>query len=90
MVHGVTELTATVLAGAAGFRIGWLLAFPGERTRLDAAALAGRQASILMAGVLVMLMVGALLEGIGRQVITSDLARYAIAALSAIGWGCYL
>ncbi len=90
MIHGVTELSATVLAGAAGFRIGWALAFPGEQTRLEAAALAGRQASTLMAGVLVMLLVAGGLEGIGRQVITGDLARYAIAALSAVGWAAYL
>ena len=90
MIHGVTELTATVLAGAAGFRIGWSLAFPGDHTRLEAAALAGRQASTLMAGVLVMLLAAGLLEGIGRQLITSDLARYAIAALSAVFWGYYL
>ena len=90
MIHGVTELSATVLAGAAGFRIGWSLAFPGERTRLEAASSAGRQASTLMAGVLVMLLVAGALEGIGRQVITSDLARYAIAALSAFGWAAYL
>ncbi len=90
MIHGVTELSATVLAGAAGFRIGWALAFPGEQTRLEAAALAGRQASTLMAGVLVMLLVAGGLEGIGRQVITGDLARYAIAALSAVAWAAYL
>ena len=43
-----------------------------------------------MAGVLVMLLAAGVLEGIGRQLITSDLARYAIAAVSAVGWGCYL
>ncbi len=37
MIHGVTELFAVTLAGAAGFSIGWAVAFPGERTRLDAA-----------------------------------------------------
>ena len=90
LIHGVTELFATVLSGAAGFRIGWSLAFPGERTRMEALAAAGRQAATLMAGVLVMLFAAGLLEGVGRQVVTSDLARYAIAAGTAIGWGWYL
>jgi uncharacterized membrane protein SpoIIM required for sporulation len=90
MIHGVTELWATVLAGAAGFRIGWTLAFPGEDGRLEALATAGRQAATLMAGVVVMLLCAGLLEGIGRQTVTSDLARYAIAALTAVGWGTYL
>ena len=41
LVHGVTELFAITLAGAAGFRIGWALAFPGENSRLDALREAG-------------------------------------------------
>jgi uncharacterized membrane protein SpoIIM required for sporulation len=90
LIHGVTELTATVLAGAAGFRIGWALAFPGDETRLEAAAIAGRQAATLMGGVLVMLMAAGLLEGIGRQVVTSDLVRYLVALCTAVGWGAYL
>ena len=90
MIHGVTELSAVMLAGAAGFRIGWSLAFPGDRPRLEAASAAGRQAATLMAGVVIMLVVAGLLEGIGRQLITSDLARYAIAVTSALAWGLYL
>ena len=52
LIHGVTELFATVLAGAAGVRIGWSLAFPGERTRLESVAAARRQSAVLMGGVL--------------------------------------
>jgi uncharacterized membrane protein SpoIIM required for sporulation len=42
-----------------------------------------------MAGVVVMLFVAGLLEGFGRQLITDDLARYAIAGASALAWGGY-
>lgn len=90
LIHGVTELWATALAGAAGFRIGWALAFPGEAGRLEAMAAAGRQAATLMMGVLVMLLCAGLLEGIGRQTVTSDLLRYLVAALTAAGWSAYL
>ena len=31
IIHGSTEIFAIVLAGAAGFRIGWSVVFPGER-----------------------------------------------------------
>ena len=31
LIHGVTELFAMMLAGAAGFRVGWAVAFPGDR-----------------------------------------------------------
>ncbi len=89
MIHGVTELFAVTLAGAAGFSIGWAVAFPGEHSRLDAAADAGRQAATVMGGVIVMLFVAGMLEGFARQLITNDLARLAIAASSALVWGLY-
>jgi uncharacterized membrane protein SpoIIM required for sporulation len=90
LIHGVTELTATVLAGAAGMRIGWALAFPGDRTRLDAASAEGRKAATLMIGVLIMLACAGLLEGIGRQMIQVTWIRYAIAASTGLIWAVYL
>jgi uncharacterized membrane protein SpoIIM required for sporulation len=89
IIHGSTEIFAIVLAGAAGFRIGWSVVFPGEESRLAAATIAGRGAAMVMAGVVVMLFVAGLLEGIGRQVITSDLARYAIGLSMLFLWFLY-
>lgn len=89
LIHGVTELFAVTLAGAAGFRIGWALAFPGNMSRLDALAAAGRQAAVVMCGVVVMLAVAGLLEGFGRQLIASTPWRYGIAATTAVIWGSY-
>jgi uncharacterized membrane protein SpoIIM required for sporulation len=89
MIHGVSELFAVILAGAAGLRIGWAVVFPGRRSRLDAAASAGRNGAMVMAGVVIMLMVAGLLEGVGRQLVTDDIARYAIALTSAVVWGVY-
>ncbi len=88
-IHGVTELFAVILAGAAGFKIGWTLTFPGRRSRIDAVAAAGRHAATVMAGVVIMLVVAGLLEGFARQLVKDDLARYAIALATAIGWGVY-
>jgi hypothetical protein len=39
--------------------------------------------------VVAMLLVAGALEGFGRQLITSDAVRYAVAGLSAMGWGAY-
>ena len=88
-VHGVTELFAVILAGAAGFRIGWTLAFPGARDRLDALADAGRTTATVMVGVLIMLSVAGLLEGFVRQLVTATAWRYAIAVSTAVIWGGY-
>ena len=79
IIHGATELFACVLAAAAGFRIGWAVMFPGARSRLDAA----------MVGVVVMLLIAGILEGIGRQLIQIDLARYAIGIGMLTLWLAY-
>lgn len=89
MIHGVTELFAITLAGAAGLSLGWTAAFPGQRTRLDAIGQAGRRGGVVMAGVIAMLLAAALLEGFARQLVQSDLARYAIAAATALLWAGY-
>jgi uncharacterized membrane protein SpoIIM required for sporulation len=89
MIHGTTELFAITLAGAAGFRIGLAIAFPGRASRLDSAVEAGRNAGVAMAGVVLMLLVAGLLEGIGRQTITVDWQRYAIGGAVLMGWLTY-
>lgn len=89
LIHGVTELFAITLAGAAGFHLGWALCFPGRRERLTALAQAGRNAATVMLGVVIMLGVAGLLEGFGRQLITDTLARYGVAAATALLWGGY-
>jgi uncharacterized membrane protein SpoIIM required for sporulation len=86
LIHGVTELFAITLSGAAGFRIGWILAFPGNASRLNALRMAGREAAMVMIGVVIMLAVAGMLEGFARQLIASTPLRYAIAAVSAAFW----
>ena len=88
-IHGTTELFAIALAGAAGMRIGTRVAFPGELTRMAAAAEAGKVAARAMVGVSLMLLVAGLLEGIGRQTITSDVTRYAIGGSMLALWTGY-
>jgi uncharacterized membrane protein SpoIIM required for sporulation len=88
-IHGTTEIFAIALAGAAGMRIGTSIAFPGELPRMAAAAHAGRIAATAMVGVVVMLLFAGLLEGIGRQTITSDTARYAIGGGLLAFWIAY-
>lgn len=89
LIHGVTELFAVILAGAAGLRIGWSVAFPGRKRRLDAAVDAGRTAGTVMGGVVIMLLFAGLLEGFGRQLITDTALRYSVAAATALIWGFY-
>jgi len=88
-IHGTTELFAIILAGSAGMRIGWAVAFPGQLSRLDGMAVAGRQAGTVMVGVVVMLFLAALLEGFARQIVTSEVLRYAVGGSMLVLWCAY-
>ncbi|WP_033921362.1 stage II sporulation protein M [Sphingomonas sp. 37zxx] len=88
-IHGTTEIFAILIAAGAGFHIGRAVAFPGARTRMAAAAEAGRRAAITMIGVVVMLLVAGLLEGFARQLVRTDDARYAIALTMLAAWSGY-
>jgi len=88
-IHGVTELLAIALAGAAGLRLGRAAAFPGALTRLESLRKAGQVTAPAMAGVVIMLTLAALIEGYGRQLIANDVGRYAIAGVTAVFWLTY-
>ena len=60
--HSAFELTAIVLSGAAGLRLGHALLAPGRHTRLQALKLAGSEAIVIVYGVIAMLLVAAALE----------------------------
>jgi uncharacterized membrane protein SpoIIM required for sporulation len=61
--HGSLELPSIILAGAAGLRLGRGVAFPGLYHRRDSIALAGAEASRLVAGIIPLLIIAGTLEG---------------------------
>lgn len=89
LIHGTTELFAIALAGAAGIRLGWTLAFPGGRSRAEAMSAAGKATATMMAGTIVMLGVAGILEGIARQLVVETPIRYAIAIGALLFWVFY-
>ncbi len=60
--HGSFELTAIVLSGVAGMKLGWTLVAPGRMRRPVALRRAAREAVPLLYGVIAMLLVAAVLE----------------------------
>lgn len=89
-VHGVTELGALIIAGAAGLAIARGLLFPRtDETRLDAARRQGMHAGLLAAGAFAMLFVAAFLEGVLRQAIEPTAARLAFGFTTAAFWLWY-
>jgi uncharacterized membrane protein SpoIIM required for sporulation len=60
--HSAFELTAIVLCGAAGLRIGQSVLLPGRRTRVAALELAARETSLIVFGAAIMLLIAAAVE----------------------------
>lgn len=61
--HGLLELTAVVLAGAAGLQMGWAVIAPGDRPRLGALAEEGRRAVVIVLGLVVAFVTAGAIEG---------------------------
>lgn len=77
--HGSFELTAIVLSGAAGLKLGMALIAPGQRRRRDALVAEGKEAMQIMLGVILMLVVAAFLEAFwSSNVLLSASLRYAV------------
>ncbi len=88
-VHGTTELFAILLAGGAGLHIGRSMAFPGDKPVMQATAEAGRRSAQVMAGVVLMLVVAAMLEGFARQLVNDTAARLTIGGFMLSFWCAY-
>lgn len=61
--HGVIEITAIIIAGAAGFIIGKALVKPGVLSRKDALRVAGLNAIQILLGVIPFFVIAAIIEG---------------------------
>lgn len=82
--HGVTELTAVALCGAAGLALGQALLFPGQEERLAALARRGREAGVVALGAVFLFFLAALVEGLFRQLVHDVTIRLAVAGASAL------
>jgi uncharacterized membrane protein SpoIIM required for sporulation len=87
--HGVTELSAICLCGAAGMVIGSALVFPGRHTRLRNLALHGREVALLAVGAVSMFFVAGMIEGIFRQTVHEVAVRWSLAAATLVFWSWY-
>ena len=78
-VHGTIELLAICLAAAAGIKLAAAILYPGmRRLRREALAAEGRDATVLLIGAGLLLLVSGLLEGFVRQLVQDDALRAAI------------
>jgi uncharacterized membrane protein SpoIIM required for sporulation/uncharacterized RDD family membrane protein YckC len=88
--HGVLELFAIWVSGAAGFMLGRALIAPGELPRRDAIVLAGRQAMRLIGAVIVLLLVAGIIEGFVSSGTFPVPVRLAVSSFSVLFLVLYL
>jgi uncharacterized membrane protein SpoIIM required for sporulation len=88
-IHGVTEISAILLCGAAGLLIAEKILFPDRYSRTDSLAIYGPRAAEIAVGAVLMLFVAAILEGVCRQLIASTPWRFAIGGATGLAWLAY-
>jgi len=88
--HGLLELFAIWVAGAAGFLLGRSVVAPGDLLRADALVLSGRRAVRMVGGAAVLLVVAGLIEGFVSAGTGGVAVRAAASALSLVFLAIYL
>ena len=90
ITHGSFELTAIVIAGAAGFVLAQGLLMPGERTRLDSLRFHGRESLLMALGAGAMLVLAAVIEGYFSPLPIVPAIKYLVGSLSWLMVICWL
>jgi uncharacterized membrane protein SpoIIM required for sporulation len=91
VTHGAFELTAIMLSGAAGLRLGHALVAPGGYTRRQALVLAARESIDIVYGFALMLFIAAAIEAFWSSARWIPYGiKYSVAALAWTSVICYL
>ncbi|MCW2689684.1 MAG: rane protein [Mycobacterium sp.] len=88
--HGLLELTAVFLAGAAGMRLGWSVVSPGNRPRGQVLAEQGRAVVAVAVGLVAVLLVSGLIEALVTPSPLPTFVRIAIGVAAEIGFLAYI
>jgi uncharacterized membrane protein SpoIIM required for sporulation len=88
--HGLLELSAVVIAGAAGLRLGWAIIDPGDRTRRDALAEQGRRSVVIILGLIVVFAVAGVIEGFVTGSSLHTFFRVGLGATVALAFWLYI
>lgn len=87
--HGVTEILAVLLCGAAGLALGRAVVFPGRSTRRVNLARTGRAVGSIALGAMILFFLAGLIEGFFRQLVNDVGWRYFVVVTTAALWIAY-
>ncbi|MDR1915457.1 MAG: stage II sporulation protein M [Synergistaceae bacterium] len=88
-IHGVTEILAILLCGAAGLVIAEKILFPGDMSRIESLAVHGRASAGVVSGAVLLFFIAGIFEGGFRQLINNTPGRYVFAITTAALWALY-
>lgn len=88
--HGVLELSAVIVAGAAGLSIGWAIVAPGDRRRGAAVADQGRRAAAIVIGLMLAFMVAGTIEAFVTPSALPTAARVSIGLAAGAAFWTYV
>lgn len=88
--HGLLELTAVLLAGAAGMRLGWSVISPGDRPRGQVLAEQGRAVVAVAVGLVAVLLVSGLIEALVTPSPLPTFVRIGIGISAEAGFLAYV
>ena len=88
--HGLLEITAVLLAGGAGLRLGWTLIDPGDRRRTSALREEGRRAIVILAGLTIVFLIAGLIEGFVTGSTLPTTARVGIGVVAEVVFLAYV
>jgi uncharacterized membrane protein SpoIIM required for sporulation len=88
-IHGVTEILAILLCGAAGLVVAERILFPGRRSRLESIAAGGQAAAPIAIGAMLLFFVAGILEGGFRQLVANTDMRFTIGGATGLLWFAY-
>lgn len=78
VAHSAPELTAIVLAGGSGLRLGWALVAPGPRRRLDALRSAALATLPVLYGMVILLLTAAFIEAFWSPLALPPVVKYSV------------
>lgn len=88
--HGILELSAVIVAGAAGLAIGWAIVAPGDRPRGVALAEEGRRAAAIVLGLVLAFVLAGTIEGFVTPSGLPTWARVGVGAAAGLAFWTYV
>lgn len=88
--HGLLEITAIIVAGGAGLRMGWALVVPGDVPRSQALTREAQRAVSIILGLIIVFVLAGLIEGFVTPSPLETWARISIGVAAFVAFWSYI